>query len=349
MSLMSLKVRLNTLPIVCWFLPVIIILAFAIGFRPLFVGADTLGYSTYYDRLYFDSVPRGFEYFFDLFSAFFTLFTPTVGYFFTFLCLINFILIGFLASKISDYLAMESSGKIIFLLLICCFSLSPFFYSIEVNVIRHGTAILCLFLFYLLLLCRANPLALLLTAIFALGFHKTTILYLFLTVLVFLSYTVISNAVFILAFFYVSGLSTKAILLFSKVSSINVYEKINQYGLNTGYSSGNRFDFAFFTIFSGLMFFIIAKYLLNGLSQKKFLQLLKIYWILTIPFFLLGFGSFSDRYLLPAWLYLSVLMAVFFIFSIHKSGAVIRSIYFLFLTASIIIFTVAQGLLTFYF
>ncbi|WP_162262913.1 EpsG family protein [Legionella jamestowniensis] len=340
----SLRIQLSSLWSIPLILPILTILALATGCRPLFVGSDTISYVISYQSLSLGINSYNYEFLFALFANCFAQCFSSTEFFFTALAIINYSILLLLAIQINSFLKLKNT-HIIFLLLIIFSSFSPFFYAIQVNVIRHGVAILALLLFYLLLLNRAGFLKLVLVGLFALGFHKTTVVYIGLSGLLFFSYSFVSRTVFILAFLYASGITKKAIFLFSQYSPINLYEKIYSYGLTAGYNSGNRIDFTSFTLISGLIFFIIAKYLLVGENKKKFMQFLKIYWILTIPFFIFGFASFADRYLLPAWVYLCVLSAVFSVLLLPKSNLVFRGVYLLFLFTSILYYAIVQGIL----
>ncbi|CEK10248.1 EpsG family protein [Legionella hackeliae] len=339
------RIKYSNLQIALYIWPVLILLALAIGFRPMNVGSDTQSYSLYYENLRWGMVHHFYEYLFFILAKIFSLSYIPIGYFFSFIALTGFILINLSARKITEYLEVSYDSNLVFLLLIICFSLSVFFYAIEINVIRHGIAILALFLFYFLLINRAHILLLMLSALFAVGFHQTSVVYLLVSFLIFFSYRFVFSLVLVLAFLYVTGLIKKSIFIFSQMTSINIYEKIASYGLNSGYASGNRLDFTLFTLFCGLLFFIIGKYLLNANNRRKYNQLLKIYWILTIPFFFLGFAGYADRYLLPAWVYLSILSAVFLQFEVSKSSLAIKITYLVFLASAIVIYMVAQGIL----
>jgi len=123
-----------------------------------------------------------------------------------------------------------------------------------------------------------------------------------------------------------------------------LYQTIVNYGVYAEHTSGIRLDFAGFTIVAGLFFWLIGTYFLHEDKRTKFINLVKIYWILTIPFFCLGFAGFSDRYLYPAWLYLSILSAIFSNFYIPKSAFSTLTLYLVWLLSSLFFTCVVQGL-----
>ncbi|KTC81416.1 EpsG family protein [Legionella brunensis] len=339
------RIKVSYLRVILFILLSIIFLAIAVGCRPDFVGSDTKNYILLYTHsLTMDTLNTQYGALFNFFSSIFFYLHLSSASFFTFISLINFCSLGLIAFKLHKYLELESSVFFTFLLLLACLSFSPFYYSVQINVIRQGTATISLLLFFLLLLCRNGPLPLIATALFAFGFHKTTIIYLFFSVLTFFSYSFVSITTFVLAFFYVVGLTKKSFFWLSQNTPIDLYDKIYSYGLTAGYNSGNRIDFTCFTIFSGLLFFIIGKYFLSDINQKKFFQLLKIYWILTIPFFLMGFAAFADRYLLPAWFYLSILSTALLLFIMPKSTLITKFVCLVFLCSMMVFYVVVQGL-----
>ena len=116
----------------------------------------------------------------------------------------------------------------------------------------------------------------------------------------------------IVALLYLSGLSEKIIHTLSSLTSLDVYAMVNNYG-PVGYKSksGVRWEFAIFTLMVGALFDLLSRYYFTKDHREIFRPLLKVYWVFVLPFFLLGFARFSDRYLLCGWLFLSPICAVF--------------------------------------
>ncbi|WED41884.1 EpsG family protein [Legionella cardiaca] len=310
------KIRLTTLQVFSLLIPILVLLVFSIGFRPEDTGTDTKNYLFFYN-----SVNKNFlllwplEYGFQAILFFFSFFSASPPVYLSSIALIDLILIFFLIRKLSSFLDNKIDGYRLFFLLATFFFLSPFFFAIMVNVLRHGTAILSLFVFYITLASRRRLYALVPLALIALGFHKAALIMIIFSPLMFLPYWLILAGTLVLGFCYLSGLTVKLIYLISALTNFDLYSKIAGYASSSSdgvhYVSGVRYDFALFTVALGTVFHVLQKYFLAVEDRPIFCELLKHYWILVLPFFFFGFGPFSDRYLLPGWLYLSILSAVF--------------------------------------
>ncbi|WP_413738402.1 hypothetical protein, partial [Shewanella sp. BJSY2023SW001] len=73
------------------------------------------------------------------------------------------------------------------------------------------------------------------------------------------------------------------------------------------YKSGVRFDFAVFSLFPTLYLLFIKVTRVINISELT-LSFYKIYSLLLIPFWFLGWGNYSNRYAMPAWLLYFVVM-----------------------------------------
>ncbi len=318
-----------------YFLSLLGVILIAVASRPFSIGSDTLDYVFYYTRLINNFLPNyDYEFLFSAISkvtAFFAFPTP---FFFAIISLINCCSFVVLAKMLIVYLNQSIESYKLLLLLFFFLCVSPFFFSTQVNVLRQGLAITVLLIFYISLLNKSHFLSLALVALISLGFHKTSIIYLFLFPLFYFSYIYVLRMTLVLFCIYISG-AGRSILYYCAFA---LYDKITNYGALSNYKQGIRYDFAFFSLGVGLLFHFLNKYYLQDLEQKRFSSLLKIYWMLILPFFIFGFGPYSDRYLLPAWVYISVLAAVFsglflkrFNYSIfwYYIGSIFSSVYFI--------------------
>ena len=318
-----------------------LLLVWAVGFRPSSVGSDTLGYV-----LFYQSHSKGMECLFQFIVSLVGKLSLPVGAFFSFIAFVDFLLLLFLARKLValNYHRMELNYLL--LLLGTCLFVSPFFFASMVNVLRQGSAIFALFIFYVVLISRSNILSLILPLI---GFHHTAIIAIVFSPLVFLGYRVLFYSVLVADFFYLSGLSEKLIKLISILSPIDIYSQISNYGEGalSGYHIGRRLDFTLFTLLAGMAFNFMANRFLLVSQKTVFSELLKIYWVFALPFTLFGFGAYSDRYLLPAWLFLSVLGAVFMSFVLKNRRIYMPWLYCVFAMSAIYFVLRAQGILVF--
>lgn len=339
-----------------------LILIWAVGFRPESVGTDTVGYINYYGNLTQHPEDEYYEYFFASISRLLIGLSAPVRYFFSTIALVDFFLIVWLARQLVSFTDDRLSFYSLFFLLgIFCY-LSPFFFAVMVNVIRTGPAIFSIFIFYLILakdhvrsISRMHLLAIITLLIIALGFHHTSILAIAFSPLVFLSYNMIIGTVFVASLFYLSELNWKIVQIFSlqpnfvwlvsKLHLTEVYNRFNFYLASTTFT--RRWDFVLFTLTSGIVFHYLNKYLLLDEDRDIFSKLLKIYWILVLPFFIFGFTSYPDRYLLPGWIFLSILSAVFCGFYLRKWVISTYWLYSAFIICVVYFLLRVQGLLVF--
>lgn len=336
------RLRVTSLNVIFLFSLSLMAVLLATGLRPNEVGSDTLGYLRYYERLVQQVLDTYiYDYFFEVCSRILAFFSLPPSCFLIGLAFINIINIGLIARVLSRYLENKVNFYRIASLSFAFLFISPFFFSAQTNVLRQGISTFFLFLYFLFLLDRASFFSLVVTALLAQGFHHSFIFYFLFSPLVYLSYSTVTRFVLFLFVFYGSGLSQYCIHTFAS----EIYNKLVNYGVLSGYTTGIRYDFALFTLGSGFAFHLLSRYFLSGIALQKFRQILKIYWILTLPFFLVGFGAYSDRYLLPAWLYFSVLCAVFFGLCLRKYVISIHYYYGFFLLSSCYFIFRVQGVI----
>ena len=103
---------------------------------------------------------------------------------------------------------------------------------------------------------------------------------------------------------YVSGLSMT--LVQTLVPSL--YTFVQTYAANPDYRSGVRIDFAVFSIFWYVLPHMLAPAIREP-QREAILQSSAVYLVMVLPFFAVGWGSYSNRFLLPAWLAASLIVA----------------------------------------
>ncbi|MCC5792236.1 MAG: EpsG family protein [Legionellaceae bacterium] len=292
-------------------LPFLLLIGYSLGFRPGHWGSDTNGYIGIFHKL--KSLPDAYAHFEWLFIASMKgviALTTSPHVYFTCLILVNFVLLVLNAALLSDYL-WDSSLQQRFMIITCfaCY-VSPFFISGQINVIRQGTAFFFVLLFYLLLLKRHSPLWLLLVGTIAQGLHSTSIIFLVPAYGLLFSYRAVSRILTVLVVLYATGITPQMIKKFSQLSGLSIYDQIMSYGGNATYTRGLRYDFLLFTLVAGIAFDIFGRYFQPRAVQAKYFTILKIYWLLSLPFLLVGYGAYSDRFYLPCWTFLSFLCAI---------------------------------------
>ncbi|MBU8978063.1 EpsG family protein [Lysobacter sp. MMG2] len=208
-----------------------------------------------------------------------------------------------------DYLG-DTRGYLTFLsAAVMLLYVSPMFVNASINAVRQGLAALLVFTSLLSFQQRRWGSFVLFGAI-ASSLHLSSLLYLvFAPVLLF--GTRMQRVVAVTAFaLYVSGLS----IMLVRALLPTLYEVVMSYTANSYYRSGVRIDFAVFSIF-----WYLLPHMLSPLVRAEYRERIKdstaVYLVMMLPFFGIGWGFFSNRYLLPAWLSVSLILAAMLVHS----------------------------------
>ncbi|WP_162935002.1 EpsG family protein [Pseudomonas cavernae] len=322
----------------------LLVVALATGFRPVEVGADTRLYSQLYQEL-LDGEESLYklDVIYNATAEFFSAVGLSHGLFFSFVSSLSLFFFYSSLFKFNAYFQQSDvdAGLFIYgLLFLLC---SPVFFSAQVNVIRQGVSCLALIYFYSCFLSGRYGFLFFFSAVIALGFHSSSILFVGVAVGLIFSYSCVLIFVLILAFAYSLGVSESLVRAFSTLSNFDIYSKVVEYGAMEGYRAGIRLDFAAFSCVLGLFLDLLSRLFLSVTQRTLFQGCLKIYWLFLIPFFIFGFGAFSDRLLLNAWLFFSVLIGVIFS-QAHFFECIPRVLsFFVFCLAVIVYAMLAQG------
>ncbi|MDR0181574.1 EpsG family protein [Lysobacter arvi] len=215
-----------------------------------------------------------------------------------------------------DYLG-DTRGYLTFLgTAVMLLYVSPMFVNATINAVRQGLAALLVFA-SLLSFQRKQWLAFVLLGATASSLHLSSLLYLvFAPVLLF--GTKLQRLIAVIAFgAYVSGVSMMAIRALVPA----LYDLVMTYTATQYYRAGVRIDFAVFSIFWYMLPYTLAP-LVRAEYREKIKESAAVYLVMTLPFFAVGWGYFSNRYLLPAWLSVSLILAAMLV---HSRLALLRN------------------------
>lgn len=313
---------LNKKKVVFLFLSVVIlIVSYVVGYRDLSVGADT---STYANKFLhgasckcFGSSEPGFEAF--LYPMYFVSLSPQN--IFMIISILIYLLVFFIAVKaVRNLGGNREYGYREYIMIFSMFIMLPLVFQVHVNAIRQGLSALFLLVsfFYILESNRkVSFLYLLLSALF----HYSALLIIPFYVLFFyfnfrVNY-VYASSIFIfliLSFLYLLGFSEDLVRYLSGFFNIPLWDAVKSYGEFSGYKVGVRYDFYFYSFTLMLPVFLYSIYNVNVRKYFSFLV------VAMIPFLILGWGAYSNRYLLNVWLYISfgVICLVFLRISFFK-------------------------------
>ena len=274
-----------------------------VGTRSLETGTDTSTYATFFERLGQGPVQTRLEPGFVLVSyGLNRLGLGVIGYQISLFALL--LLIVWVSTRNYFKYLGGTRGYLTFLSAsVMLLFLSPMFVNGSINAVRQGLAALLVFT-ALLSFHQRNWLQFLLYGALAISLHFSSALYLLFAPALLLNtrwLRLVAAAAFLA---YASGLSMALVQAVSPA----LYGLVMEYTANPNYRSGIRIDFAVFSIF-----WYALPHLASPLMQQPYREKIKesaaVYLVMLLPFFTIGWGYFSNRYLLPAWLSASLIMA----------------------------------------
>lgn len=179
---------------------------------------------------------------------------------------------------------------------------SPMFVNASINAIRQGLAAPLVFAALLCFQQRRWWGFALLGAIAA-SLHVSSLLYLLCAPALLLRPTALRAVAALTFLAYISGVSMKVV----GVVSPTLYTTVMEYTANDNYRAGVRIDFAVFTIFWYLLVLAVSPWV-QPAARKPLQDAASAYLVMVLPFFMIGWGYFSNRYLLPGWLAVSLIL-----------------------------------------
>lgn len=181
--------------------------------------------------------------------------------------------------------------------------ISPMFVNATINAIRQGLAAPLVFA-ALLSFQRRKWWRFALYGALSTSLHLSALLYLACAPVLLANTRVLRYVAVAAVLVYSSGLS----MLLVRALLPELYVFVMQYSANPDYQSGTRIDFAVFSFF-----WYALPLLLLPLVRRPFAERISastsVYLVMLLPFFAVGWGSYSNRYLLPAWLAVSLILA----------------------------------------
>lgn len=280
-----------------------------VGTRALDIGTDTSVYAGFYETLGHTAIKTrlepGFVYFSLLISK---LGLGVIGYQISLFALL--LAIAFVACR--KYFRYIGGGRGFAIFLTASLMLlfvSPMFVNGSINAVRQGLAALLIFT-ALLSFHQRQWWRFLFVGALATSLHVSSLMYLACAPALLLKARTLRWVAAIAFFAYVSGLSMK--LVQGLVPSL--YTFVQEYAPNPDYRSGVRIDFAVFSIFWYVLPHMFAP-LIREPQREAILHSAGVYLTMVLPFFLVGWGSYSNRFLLPPWLAASLIVAAVMCYS----------------------------------
>jgi len=280
------------------------------GFRDTSVGKDTAEYTFFYNHIHGYDSYKNFEILFFNLSKFLATLGLNSSWFFSFITLSITLLYLYAFSKSSRAWNKAWGALSLYTLLL----LSDWYLVETTNGLRQGIALAIL---YIALAFFGDKKRLLFIFIFllALGFHASVILIIPFLPLYFISLKRLSYLYFVMVILSVTEVFEHCIKITSTILNLGIYERIKYYGSSPDFAEfyGYRADIFLYSVF-WVCFFIFSRRLLRRKYSHRFNLILKNFIILSLPYLVLGFGGFSNRYAVIAWFYLPLVQASFISF-----------------------------------
>ncbi len=286
-------------------LGIILIISILVAFRDYSVGIDTANYAYIYTE---NSGFQGFEPGFRFLIEFFNLLTPSPVLFFGFICFLISVF-HYLTYKNISYI---DKNNLTFLILF--FSLmffSSWYINNITNGLRQGISLSILLYALVKYFIKKKYIKFAIFYGFSILFHKSSIFLLpFLLIYHIFSFKIFFYLWIILGLNYILGINE---IFLQKILSFigyeHIYLLIKEYGLPEKNYYGFNLSFFIYTISFPLLSLFIY-YTSKNLEKFLPVQMLKLYMMLCLPYFILGFANYSNRYAFIAWAFIPFLQLI---------------------------------------
>jgi hypothetical protein len=280
-----------------------------VGLRGIDVGTDTHAYAGVFLAMRDGFVATRFEPGFVLLTRICSATGMSVAAYQAVLFGVSLVAAALAARRYFDYLG-GTRGYLTFLIAALMFLfLSPMFVNGSINAVRQGMASFLVFAALLSFQHRRWG-RYFLYGILGSSLHYSSLLYLVFAPVLLLNLR-LQRIIAVVAFVaYCSGLS----MVLVRALLPALYAAVMSYSPGATYRAGVRLDFAVFA-----MFWYFLPYAASRLIRSPFSERIKqgmaVYLAMLLPFFTVGWGNYSNRYLLAPWVAASFVVAAMFCFA----------------------------------
>lgn len=335
----SRKLIANGLIFVC-----VLYLAFIVGNRSTYVGTDTENYMYFYDQVIAcNCSPAGFEPIFGFLARGLAILSTEVDLLFICISFLQLFLLVAMSRQLSQYLGFERNDYRVILLTVAFSFLSPFFMAAQINIIRQGVAALAV-CSAIIAMAEKRLRPALIWGVLAIGFHFSAVLYIAVLPLFYLKFRNRAVIFGLLVCCYTLGLSEILIRIVSETLNISLYSLVANYGVEADYRSGVRIDFLLFSLAPIAGAIILHINSTSVLFRERIKRIGELYSLLLLPFLLLGWGGYSDRYAFGAWMLLPGFGAVL-MYRIISKKTFFLLLFIVFLSVCYFLYSYSQLLL----
>ncbi len=296
-----------------FFMAIFFIAAYFVGSRDLTIGTDTFNYMSIYkgsSGIFEGRIEVGF-----LYLARFLSFLNLEYHVFFAVC---FLIVSFFMYHTYNKInySFSDSGFFISSLVFFVFLFSSdWFFVATANGLRQGIALAILY-YAISFLIDKNFKRFFLFYFFSGLFHKSVYLTFPFLIPIFFHQVKIKYYSLAIVFFgvgYFFSINEVVVKYFSILAGINLYLDIKYYA-DDGWGNATWFGFdsAFFIYTCFWYFLVLFMVNLNLFYESKksnIIFVLKVYCVLSIYYFVFGYGGFSNRWAFAAWLFLPILQS----------------------------------------
>jgi hypothetical protein len=295
------------------------VVSFFIGIRFLDIGKDTMEYIGHFEKFSINNIFGKFEIGFSILMYLFSNFIPSVELFFFFISFITTTIYLYFFKKIYIRNFPNDSFKfgktlIFFSLLL----LSSWYITLTANGLRQGVALAILYHALFELFFNNNKFKFLILYLVSCLFHYSVLLVAPFVLFYYLRFRLVFAIWIITALGYLYGINELIVQAISTKFNLPVYDFIKYYSLPTeteksrgGLYVGFNLGFFIYTVFFPLLLMVLLKVKLrlktSTIVMRNVYNLLKIYFILSLQYFVFGFGPFSNRFAMLSWFLVPVL------------------------------------------
>ncbi len=322
-----------------------VLISIFIGIRLPEVGRDTEDYIRYfYHSSIADGIYNRFEIGFSLLMQLFSKTIPSVEVFFSFVAFTITITYMHTFRKVySKCFYDETISTTVMTIFFTLLLISSWYIASTTNGLRQGLSLVFLYWAFVELFFNSKKFKFFILFITSISFHYSAILIIPFLLLNYLSLRLVFLIWVLAGLGYITGLNELGIKIFSETLNLPIYEYVKYYSLEKGSESlgggmyeGFIMSFFIYTVFWPVLLLITLKIKFRFKSKlantENIYIFLKIYLVLSLVYFIMGFGPFSNRYALLSWFLVPIMQVLIIKLTLNLSSNRMLSLWALFLS-----------------
>lgn len=215
----------------------------------------------------------------------------------------------------SMYTLIDKRNLILSLFAIIFFLfISSWFIASSSNGLRQGLALGLLYISMIYYFVKGRKVVGLFVFVVSIGFHYSMLLILPFYFLFNVLNLGKSKVYFMLAVLYPLKVYESLLLFFSNITGVPIHRAIAEYGSDIeGYRNGFQLDLFLYTFIYYFIFKFLGKYIYQE-YKKDFYNLINIYSLLTLAYYIYGFANYSNRFGYIAWALIPIMQSYLFVY-----------------------------------